>query len=153
MIQDPIDCAITEEPIDAAALLAAAPSDADGAALLFLGVVREQNEGRSVGHLDYQAYAPMAERVLREIAGEARARFQVGAVSVVHRVGRLAIGEASVAIVVASPHRGAAYDASRYVIEELKKRVPIWKREGYLDGEREWLRGTEPALAEPLEER
>lgn len=143
----PPTCAVTRDPIDAAGLLAAAPTSADGAALLFLGVVREENEGRAVDHLDYDAYAPMAERVLREIVEEARARFDTGTISVVHRVGRLSIGEASVAIVVAAPHRGAAYDASRYVIEELKRRVPIWKREGYTDGESEWLRGSDPSAA------
>lgn len=142
-------CRIVQEPIDAAALLASATQPSDGAALLFLGVVREQNEGRAVGHLEYEAYAPMAEREMTRIADEARERWSTGAISVVHRVGRLEVGEASVGIVVASPHRGAAYDASRYIIEELKKRVPIWKREGYLEGPSEWLRGNQPELSTP----
>ena len=137
-------CRITEQPIDAAALLAEATSPGDGAALLFVGVVRNRNEGRSVGSLGYQAYAPMAEAVLRAIVDEARGRWETGAVSVVPRVGELGGGEASVAIAVAAPHRGDAYEASRYVIEELKKRVPIWKREGYLDGASEWLPGHAP---------
>lgn len=142
-------CSVVRAPIDPAPLLAAATAPSDGAALLFLGVVRDENEGRPVGHLEYEAYAPMAERVLREIALEAGERFAVGAVSVVHRVGRLEVGEPSVAIVVAAPHRGDAYAASRYVIEELKRRVPVWKREGYLDGESGWLPGNVPTLPEP----
>jgi molybdopterin synthase catalytic subunit len=140
-------CRVTSDPIDAAALLAAAPAASDGAALLFLGVVRNENEGRSVGHLDYEAYVPMAERVMGEIVSEATGRWETGTISVVHRVGRLEIGEASVAIVVSSPHRGDAYAASRYIIEELKTRVPIWKREGYIDGESEWLSGADPSLS------
>lgn len=140
-------CRIIRDPIDAAALLARSTAPSDGAALLFLGVVREQNEGRAVSHLEYEAYAPMAERVLGEIVAEARARWETGEIAVVHRVGRLEIGEASVAIVVAAPHRGDAYEASRYVIEQLKQRVPIWKREGYLEGDSEWLGGHWPEPA------
>jgi molybdopterin synthase catalytic subunit len=139
-------CSITTDPIDPCRLLASA-SDRDGAALLFVGLVRNHNEGKDVGHLDYQAYPEMAEAVLREIVAEAHARWDTGYISVVHRIGRLEIGETSVAIAVASPHRGDAYEASRYIIEELKKRVPIWKREGYLDGESEWLMGNTPQPA------
>lgn len=138
-------CRVVQAPIDAAALLAEATAPSDGAALLFLGVVRDENDGRAVTHLEYEAYAAMAEQKMRQIADEARERWPVGAVSVVHRVGRLAVGEASVAIVVASPHRAEAYEASRYVIEELKRRVPVWKREGYADGETGWVPGYAPA--------
>jgi len=141
--------AVTAEPIDAARLLGSVVSDDDGAALLFWGVVRNHNEGRPVSHLEYHAYAEMAERMMLRIGDEAIARFGVGDVRVVHRVGRLAIGEASVAIAVASPHRGEAYEASRYVIEELKKRVPVWKREGYVDGESEWVPGFTLAAETP----
>ena len=92
--------------------------------------------------------APVARLLLlREIVAEARARWETGEVAVVHRIGRLEIGETSVAIAVAAPHRAEAYEASRYIIEELKKRVPVWKREGYLDGESEWLMGTVPQPA------
>jgi len=143
-------CCVTQDRIDPCALLEGCTSDSDGAALLFVGVVRNQNEGREVGHLDYQAYPPMAEATLLEIASEAREKWATGAISVVHRYGRLEIGEVSVAIAVAAPHRGDAYSASRYIIEELKKRAPIWKREGYTDGDSEWLRGTEPASAGEL---
>ena len=136
--------AVTSEPLDAARLLAESVSPADGAALLFWGVVRDEHDGRAVSHLEYQAYAAMAEREMRRIADEAIARWATGDIRVVHRVGRLEIGEASVAIVVAAPHRGEAYEASRYVIEQLKRRVPVWKREGYVDGESEWVPGFTP---------
>jgi molybdopterin synthase catalytic subunit len=132
---------VVDAPIDAAALLAEAASPADGAALLFLGVVREENDGRAVSRLEYSAYAAMAEREMRRIADEARERFGTGAVLLVHRVGMLEVGEASVAVVVAAPHRGEAYEASRYAIEALKRRVPVWKREGYVDGETAWVPG------------
>lgn len=137
-------CRITTEPIDAARLLADSISPRDGAGLLFVGVVRDHNEGRAVTHLEYEAYAPMAESEMERIAAEARDRWETGAISVVHRVGRLEIGDASVAIVVAAPHRGDAYEASRYVIEELKRRVPVWKREGYAEGPTEWVPGNPP---------
>lgn len=133
--------AVVDGPIDPARLLGDVVSDDDGAALLFWGVVRNRNEGRAVSHLEYSAYAEMAERMMRRIGEEAIDRFGVGDVRVVHRVGRLEVGEASVAIAVASPHRAEAYEASRYMIEELKRRVPVWKREGYVDGDREWVPG------------
>jgi len=141
-------CVVTTDPIEPASVLDGLVSDGDGAAILFLGTVRNHNDGREVGHLDYQAYAPMAEATLREIVTEARARWETGEIAVVHRYGRLRIGDVSVAIGVASPHRAEAYEASRYIIEELKKRAPIWKREGYLSGETEWLRGHEPASSD-----
>lgn len=141
-------CRITRDPIDAAALLRDAVSRSDGAALLFWGVVRNEHDGRPVSSLEYEAYAPMAEAELREIATEARERWGTGEIAVVHRIGRLEVGEASVAIVVAAPHRAEAYEASRYVIEELKRRVPVWKREGYVDGESAWVPGFAPRVEE-----
>jgi molybdopterin synthase catalytic subunit len=137
---------VVDAPIDPAAMLAGTLSPADGAALLFWGVVRAENDGRAVSSLEYSAYAEMAEREMLRIADEASARFGTGAIHVVHRVGLLQVGEASVAIAVASPHRAQAYEASRYVIEALKQRVPVWKREGYVDGEREWVPGFTPAV-------
>lgn len=138
--------AVVDGPIDPARLLGDVVSDDDGAALLFWGVVRNRNEGRAVSHLEYSAYAEMAERMMQRIGEEAIARFGIGDVRVVHRVGRLAVGEASVAIAVASPHRAEAYEASRYVIEELKRRVPVWKREGYVDGDSDWVPGFTAAV-------
>ena len=143
--------AVVTGPIDPARLLGDAVSPEDGAALLFWGVVRNVNDGRAVSHLEYSAYAGMAERMMQRIGEEAIARYGVGDVRVVHRVGRLEVGEASVGIAVASPHRAEAFEACRYVIEELKRRVPVWKREGYVDGESEWVPGFTAAAAEAAE--
>ncbi len=112
-----------------------------GAVLLFLGVVRDHNEGRAVTSIGYEAYGDMASRVLDEIAREAAERTGVGGVAVVHRVGRLSVGAVSVAIAISSPHRDEAYRASRYVIEEIKERLPVWKEEHYADGGRSWIVG------------
>jgi len=131
--------AIVERPLDPAALLAEIADPANGAAVLFVGTVRETNDGRAVTGIDYSAYRPMAERELAAIVREAAARFDTPHVVVEHRVGTLALGETSVAIAVAHPRRAPAYEASRWVIEELKRRVPVWKREHYADGTREWV--------------
>lgn len=140
---------ITRDPIDADSVLPGLAGTSDGAILLFLGVVRDHNDGREVDHLEYDSYAEMAGRVLAEIVAEARSRWDTGEIRAVHRTGRLAIGEASVAIAVATPHREEAYAASRHIIEELKRRLPVWKREGYTDGRTEWVRGTAPTASEP----
>ena len=134
---------ITTEPIDSAALLEQLTSGSDGAVLLFLGVVRDRNDGRAVSGIRYEAYAEMAESVLAEIVAEAE-RAAGARVAAVHRIGELAVGEASVAIAVASAHRAAAYEASRFVIEEIKRRLPVWKHEQYADGQAEWLDGAIP---------
>jgi molybdopterin synthase catalytic subunit len=131
--------AIVERPIDTAALVAEVASVTNGATLLFLGTVRETNDGRDVSGMDYTAYRGMAERELADIVREASSRFETSDVVVEHRLGTLGLGDASVAIAVGHPHRGKVYDASRYIIEELKKRVPIWKLEHYVDGTREWV--------------
>lgn len=142
-------CRITKDPIDPTALLAEVVTPSAGVALLFWGVVRNENDGREVEGLEYDAYTSMAEAKLREIVAEAVQRWGVGKIAVVHRVGALRVGEASVGIAVASPHRGEAYDASRFVIEELKQRVPIWKREHYADGPSQWLGGAVPVPEAP----
>lgn len=139
-------CWITTEPLDPAALLSSVVAPSDGAVLLFWGVVRNHNDGRGVGHLEYETYTGMAEATLRQIVDEAKQQWALGEVAVAHRVGRLAIGDASVGIAVAAPHRAEVYEASRYIIEELKKRVPIWKREGYLEGDTQWLAGVDPRV-------
>jgi molybdopterin synthase catalytic subunit len=141
-------CRVTKAPIDTVTLLASVAAPSDGAVLLFLGIVRDHNEGAAVAHLEYEAYAAMAEAVLREILAEAQGRWAVGEIAVEHRTGRLEIGEVSVAVAVAAPHRDAAYAASRYVIDELKRRAPIWKQEAYVDGERVWLDGAVPAAGQ-----
>lgn len=126
-------------PIDPIALVHAVAAPANGAVLLFLGAVRQVNEGRAVTGIDYAAYEAMALRELRAIVDEAAGRFEAPDIRVVHRLGELGVEEVSVAIAVAHPHRDGAYAASRWVIEELKRRVPIWKREHYADGTREWV--------------
>jgi molybdopterin synthase catalytic subunit len=135
---------VTRDPIDSAELLSAVGGDHDGAVILFLGTVRDHNDGRNVRGVHYEAYEQMAEEVLAHIAGEAASELRGGSVAVVHRVGELAIGEVSVGVAVSSPHRAEAYQASRYVIEEIKKRLPVWKQERYLDGDQRWLSGHDP---------
>ncbi len=128
-------CRLVEEPIDAAALQAEVGADRHGAIALFLGVVRENSPtGKLVLHLDYEAYEGMAEREMEAIADEMERRWPGCSVAMVHRVGRLAIGEASVAIAVATPHRAAAFEACRFAIDRLKETVPIWKKEVFTDG-------------------
>jgi molybdopterin synthase catalytic subunit len=134
--------AIVEKPIDVGTLLQRVARDANGATVLFLGNVRDMNDGRGVLGIEYTAYRSMAERELARIVEEAAALAQSSDIAVEHRLGELAIGECSVAIAVAHPHRGRAFDAARYVIEEIKRRLPIWKREQYVDGTREWVRAT-----------
>ena len=131
--------AIVADPIDPAALLAETSSNRNGGTVLFLGTVRDLNEGNEVTALDYTAYGSMAERELADIAAEAAARWETQDIVVEHRTGSLGLGDVSVAIAVSHPHRGPAYEASRYVIEELKKRLPIWKREHYTSGAQEWV--------------
>jgi molybdopterin synthase catalytic subunit len=130
---------LVREPIDVASLAVGAA--ADGAVCLFVGVVRNENRGRAVVRLEYEAYEEMALPLMEEIAAEARRRFPVTDVRLVHRLGRLEIGEVSVAVAVSSPHRDGAFAACRFAIDTLKAQVPIWKKEIYADGS-EWLDGT-----------
>jgi molybdopterin synthase catalytic subunit len=139
---------VTAEPIDAVEIMRRVRSDADGAVLLFTGVVRDFDEGRAVEGLRYEAYEAMAGEKLTRICEEVRDLFDVSDIALVHRIGELAVGDVAVAIAVAAPHRDAAYKASREVIERLKQEVPIWKRERYVGGEEEWLRGTTPPVPE-----
>jgi molybdopterin synthase catalytic subunit len=133
---------IVTEPIRPEEVLEGLSSPKDGACLLFLGVVRDHNRGRAVSGLDYEVYQGMAERTLAVIASEASHRFGTDRITVRHRIGELQVGDVSTAIAVATPHREEAYGASRYIIEELKQRLPVWKREHYLDGETHWV-GTD----------
>lgn len=134
--------AIVERPLDACALLDEIAHPRNGASVLFVGTVRDVNDGAPVSGLDYSSYAGMAERELAAIVAEACERWGTTDIVVEHRVGSLELGDASVVIAVAHPHRSEAYEASRYVIEELKKRLPVWKREHYVDGRSEWVNQT-----------
>jgi MoaE-MoaD fusion protein len=125
---------ITEDPLDVRAIEAAAADPAAGAVLTFTGVVRDHARGRGVVALDYESYAPAAEAILAQIGAEMRDRWDVARVAIVHRVGYLTVGEASVVIAVSAAHRDAAFAACRHAIERIKEIVPIWKKEHYADG-------------------
>ncbi|MEO8502816.1 MAG: molybdenum cofactor biosynthesis protein MoaE [Acidobacteriota bacterium] len=128
---------LTEAPIDTAALLAKVQSPGAGAVVLFLGNVRDSHAGRAVRGIHYSGYRSMAERSLLEIE-RALAREHGALVRIVHRLGDIAVGESSVAIATAAPHRAAAYAANRSALERLKSEVPVWKRELYADGGEAW---------------
>ncbi|NIP78219.1 MAG: molybdenum cofactor biosynthesis protein MoaE [Gemmatimonadetes bacterium] len=137
---------VTRDPIEPAAVLERVGAAGDGAIVLFLGTVRDHNRGVPVDGLTYDAYDEMASKVLGEIAAEAAERLGTDRIAVVHRVGSLGIGDVSVAIAASSPHRAESFDAARYVIEEIKKRLPVWKKEHYAEGGSEWLEGTAPPV-------
>jgi molybdopterin synthase catalytic subunit len=130
---------LVDRAIDAAALIAEVSDESCGAASVFLGCVRNVNDGRAVTGIQYSAYRSMAEREMSSIAREASEQFGVTRLVIEHRLGELGLGDVSVAVVVAHPHRGPSLDATRYMIEQLKRRVPIWKLELYADGTREWV--------------
>lgn len=132
---------LTSAPIDVAALVFAVQAPERGGIATFVGLVRNHHGGRAVQRLDYSAYGPMAEAECGRIVAEAQTRWPVG-VALQHRVGALEIGDAAVAIAVGSAHRDDAFEACRYVIEEVKRRVPIWKRESYADGTVAWVDPT-----------
>lgn len=125
---------IVHGPIDVARIVRALQTDADGAVVTFLGVSRGQTEGKTVLRLEYEGYEPMARRELEQVLAAARAELKVERVGVVHRLGVVPIGEASVVVVAAAPHRDAAFRACRFVIDRLKQTVPIWKKEVFADG-------------------
>jgi molybdopterin synthase catalytic subunit len=137
--------AVTPEPLDLPAVAAAVTSARDGAIATFVGIVRDHNAGRRVLWLDYEAYAPLAVKAFERIADEARHRWPETRLAIHHRTGRIAIGEASVAIAAASAHRSEAFAACRYAIERVKQVAPIWKREHFEGGD-VWIEG---ATADP----
>jgi molybdopterin synthase catalytic subunit len=137
---------ITSEPLDAAMLLREVASPDHGAVVLFLGTVRRENDHRAVRGMRYDAYQAMAEGVLHDIAREVVARWNASRLAAAHRIGELNVGEVSVAIAISTPHRADAFAAARYMIEEIKKRLPVWKREHYESGEQRWLAGQAPPV-------
>ncbi len=137
---DGLFAAVTRHQIDSQALVARMQGDGDGAVLVFEGVVRDNSLGRRTLHLDYDCYVPLALKQLEEIGRGILARFDVHGIALVHRVGRLQIREASVSIVVASAHRKPAYEASLAAINQVKTKVPVWKKEHFADGE-VWVEG------------
>jgi molybdopterin synthase catalytic subunit len=130
---------LTHNEIDYAALTEKARSHQAGAVILFLGTVREMTRDRQTVALDYDAYPEMAQVKMQEIVDEAREKWPIEGVAVVHRLGHLELGDISIAIAVACPHRHQTFDAGRFLIDELKLRVPVWKKENWSDGTTEWV--------------
>lgn len=133
---------VTAGTLDPAEATAAVASPAAGAIQLFLGVVRDNNLGRAVSYLEYEAYPSMAERVMADIAAEAMGRFDLVDCAVLHRTGRLEIGETSLLVAVSSGHRAASFAGGQWMVDEIKRRVPVWKKEVWTDGEA-WVEGPE----------
>ncbi len=133
---------VTPDELDTAEAIQAAGSPAAGAINVFLGVVRDNNLGRRVQYLEYDAYPSMAEKVMRELAVEAKERFALEDCAVLHRTGRLEIGEVSLLIAVSCGHRAASFEAGHWLVNEIKKKVPVWKKEVWEDGEA-WVEGPE----------
>ena len=140
---------LTREAIDPAVVIAGLEDTGCGALVSFVGRVRDDSRGRRVTRLEYEAYDEMAVAVLERLIEEARRRWQIGPVAIVHRLGTVMAGEETVVVAVASAHRQAAFEACRWLVDQMKADVPIWKREVYADGGAEWV-GGEP---EPPEER
>ena len=131
---------ITTEVITGAEVSEAVEGPDAGAVVVFHGTVRNNTDGRAVKYLEYEAYPPMAEKKMSEIAQEVSEKWGLDRVAIIHRVGKLEIGEVSVAVAVASPHRKDAFEACKYAMDRLKQIVPIWKREVWADGEAEWVK-------------
>ncbi len=134
---------ITDKPLDPALLVEAVRRDEAGAVALFYGIVRNESLGRPVSYLEYDAYPEMAIKKMKEVAQEVRTRFAVTDIGVIHRTGRLEIGETSLLVAVSAPHREAAFAACHHAVDRLKQIVPIWKKEVWTDGE-EWIEGHMP---------
>ena len=130
---------LTREPIDYSLLTEAVRQPGSGAVVLFLGTVRDITGEQVTVALDYDGYAPMAEKKLVEIEAETRQRWPVGEMAIVHRLGHLEVGEVSVAVAVSCPHRGDAFEACRFAIDRTKELVPIWKKENWASGKTEWV--------------
>lgn len=130
---------LTDRPLDPTALVAAVVASGCGATSLFLGTVRSAPEDGDIDGIEYSAYPEMADAEFGRIMTEARERWPMARIALQHRTGYIAVGEASIAIAVAAPHRAEAYDCSRFLIEETKKRVPIWKKERLASGAAEWV--------------
>ena len=130
---------LTHSPIDPSAILAQVASNDAGAVVLFLGTTREFTKGRQTASLDYECYPQMAEAKLAELEAQAREKWPLVHVAIVHRLGRLGLGEASIAVAVSSPHRQAAFEAGKWLIDTIKEDVPIWKQENWSDGTSEWV--------------
>lgn len=141
---------ITDQALDAAAMADAVRARPAGAVLVFEGVTRDHNQGRRVEHLEYEAYRPMADEMLAQLAAEIRERWEIDRVAVAHRTGRVDIGETSLVVAVSAPHRRPAFEAALHFVDRLKEVVPIWKKE-FFEGGEVWIGdpGSERAAAGP----
>jgi molybdopterin synthase catalytic subunit len=139
--------AITRDPLDPAPLVESVRRDESGAVALFYGVVRNENLGRSVRYLEYDAYEAMALKKMRQVADEVAAKFAINGIGVLHRIGRLEIGETSLLVAVSSPHRREAFEACHHAVDRIKQTVPVWKKEVWDDGS-EWIEGYIPDVPE-----
>jgi molybdopterin synthase catalytic subunit len=126
---------ITEEPLDPKPYIDYVTTDEDGAVVTFLGVTRDNNDGRTVEYLEYEAYRPMADEQMQAVIAEMKAKWEIGRVAVAHRTGRVDIGETSMVLAVGAPHRRPAFEAALYFVDRLKEVVPIWKKEVFRGGE------------------
>ena len=133
---------MSAEPLDIAGMLAGAHHPGAGAVVLFSGEVRDNNRGKAVAHLEYEAHGPLAEKVIAEVLLSAREKYSLRLALARHRTGRVAVGETAVVVITASAHRGEAYAANQYIIDRIKREAPIWKREYFVDGASEW--GSNP---------
>jgi molybdopterin synthase catalytic subunit len=138
-----LEPALSAERLDMVGMLARAHDPAAGAVVLFSGEVRDNNRGKAVSCLEYEAHGPLAEKVIAKILATAREKWALHIAVARHRVGKVGVGETAVVVITASAHRAAAYAANQYIIDRIKKEAPIWKCEHYADGEREWV--TPPA--------
>lgn len=138
---------LTQDPIDTADLLRKVGSTQAGAVVLFLGTVREMTGERRTIALDYECYPEMAEKQLKDLESQARARWPIIECAIVHRLGHLELGEASVAVAVSTAHRDASFEAAKWLIDTLKQVVPIWKKENWADGATEWVHPGVPPQA------
>jgi molybdopterin synthase catalytic subunit len=137
-----VESALSAEPLDIARLLAVAHHLGAGAVVLFSGEVRDNNRGKAVAYLEYEAHGPLAEKVIAAVLLAAREKYSLRVALARHRTGRVAVGETAVVVVTASAHRGEAYAANQYIIDRIKREAPIWKREYFTDGASEW--GSNP---------
>lgn len=130
---------VTTEPLNVQEVTDLVKRPTDGAVVTFDGIVRNHFEGRTVRCLEYEAYTEMAENKMARIGAEVRRKFPVGEIAMVHRIGRLQIGESSIVIAVAAPHRHAAFEACAYAMDRVKEEVPVWKKEFFADGNEHWV--------------
>ncbi len=130
---------VTTEPLSVQQVNDLVKRSTDGAVVTFDGIVRDNFDGRPVRYLEYEAYAAMAEKKLAAIGAEVRQKFAIGEIAMMHRIGRLEIGESSIVIAVAAPHRHAAFEACAYAMDRVKAEVPVWKKESFADGADHWV--------------